>query len=172
MRSRFAVQGLKLPEANIFRAQHDSTHIPPCSAAFMRQWTWSSLVPVMACRLFGAKPLPAPMLAYIQLDSREHNSVKGRVRIRKSKSDEKWNDRFVNDAYGVILHRCCTSKLCSWKCQILHNRCAMKRERWVSYAFLRKLTHFKDFKCIFRYQRTQALVILLQHINKVGDFSY
>ena len=30
----------------------------------------------MACRLFGAKPLPEPMLAYCQLDSREQISVK------------------------------------------------------------------------------------------------
>ena len=28
------------------------------SAAFMRQWTGPSLVQIMACRLFGAKPLP------------------------------------------------------------------------------------------------------------------
>ena len=98
--------------------------------------------------------------------------VKGRVHIRKSKSGEKWNDRFVNDAYGVIMHRCCTSKLCPWKCQILHDGCALKRERWVSYVFLPKLTYFKDLKYIFHYQRTPALVILLQHINKVGDFSY
>ena len=27
------------------------------------------LVQVMACRLFGAKPLPEPMLAYCQLDT-------------------------------------------------------------------------------------------------------
>ena len=48
----------------------------PPSAAFMRQWTWSSLVQVMACRLFGAKPLPEPMLAYCQLDYWEHISMK------------------------------------------------------------------------------------------------
>ena len=42
----------------------------------MRQWTGSSLVQVMACRLFGAKPLPEPMLSYCQLDSWEHISVK------------------------------------------------------------------------------------------------
>ena len=36
----------------------------------------SSLVQVMACRLFGAKPSPEPMLAYCQLDSWLHISVK------------------------------------------------------------------------------------------------
>ena len=46
------------------------------SAAYMRQWTGSALVQVMACRLFGAKLLPEPMLAYCQLDSWEQISVK------------------------------------------------------------------------------------------------
>ena len=31
--------------------------------------------------------------------------------------------------------------------------------------------HFKAVKCIFRYQRTQALVILFQHTNKDGNLS-
>ena len=47
----------------------------PPSAAYM-QWTGSPLAQVMACRLSGAKPLPEPMLAYCQLDSREYISVK------------------------------------------------------------------------------------------------
>ena len=46
----------------------------PLSASYSRQWTWSALVQVMACRLFGAKPLPEPMLAYCQLDSWELKS--------------------------------------------------------------------------------------------------
>ena len=33
----------------------------------MRQRAWSALVHVMACRLFGAKPLPEPMLVYCQI---------------------------------------------------------------------------------------------------------
>ena len=41
----------------------------PPSAASMRQWTGSALVQVMACRLFGAKPFPEPMLAYCQPDA-------------------------------------------------------------------------------------------------------
>ena len=40
----------------------------PPSAAYMHQWTGSALVQVMACRLFGAKPLSEPMLPYCQLD--------------------------------------------------------------------------------------------------------
>ena len=34
----------------------------------MRQWTGVALVQVMACRLFGAKPSPEPMLPYCQMD--------------------------------------------------------------------------------------------------------
>ena len=40
----------------------------------MRQRIGSSLVQIMAC-LFGAKPLPEPMLPYCQMDSYEHSLV-------------------------------------------------------------------------------------------------
>ena len=42
----------------------------------MRQWTVSSLVQVMADRLFSAKPLLGPMMVYSEKDSREQVSVK------------------------------------------------------------------------------------------------
>ena len=41
----------------------------PYSAAYMRRWTGSPLVQVMACRLLGAKPLPEPMNTYFRLDA-------------------------------------------------------------------------------------------------------
>ena len=47
----------------------------PPSATYMCQWTGSALFQVMACRLFGAKPLPEPVLAYCQLESWEQISV-------------------------------------------------------------------------------------------------
>ena len=58
-----------------YRYQHyhkgQYTPPPPPSVAIMRRWTWSSLVQVMACRLF-AKLLAEPrLLAYRQLDSQE-----------------------------------------------------------------------------------------------------
>ena len=46
------------------------------NAAYLRQWTGSSLVQVMACRLFSAKPLLETILLYCQLDSWEQVSVK------------------------------------------------------------------------------------------------
>ena len=42
----------------------------------MRHWNGLSLVQVMTCRLFGAKPLPEPLLGYCQMDSWEQISVK------------------------------------------------------------------------------------------------
>ena len=53
-----------------------SINSSPPSAAYMHQWTRSALVQVMACHLFGAKPLPEPMLAYWRLDFWEQISVK------------------------------------------------------------------------------------------------
>ena len=48
----------------------------PPTTAYMRHLTGSALVQEMACRLFGAKLLPEPMLAYCQMDSWEQISVK------------------------------------------------------------------------------------------------
>ena len=56
-------------------AKWQLTSSPP-SDVDMRQWIGSSLVQVMACRLFDAKSLPEPMLPYCQLDSSEQISVK------------------------------------------------------------------------------------------------
>ena len=54
----------------------------PPIAACMHQWTRSALVQVMACCLFGIKPLPEPMLAYCQLHSWEQISVKFESELR------------------------------------------------------------------------------------------
>ena len=48
----------------------------PASVAYMRQLIGSALVQIMACRLFGAKPLSKPMPEDCQLDSWEQTSVK------------------------------------------------------------------------------------------------
>ena len=47
----------------------DCTALPgfnssPPSATYMRQWIGSALVQIMACRLFGAKPLSKPILGF------------------------------------------------------------------------------------------------------------
>ena len=46
------------------------------SVAYLRRWTGSALVQILACRLDGAKPLSEPMLTYWQLDRKEHISMK------------------------------------------------------------------------------------------------
>ena len=51
------------------------THLPQ-GRIYMQQWTVSTLVQVLSCRLLGAKPLPEPMLTYCQLDPWEQTSVK------------------------------------------------------------------------------------------------
>ena len=53
--------------ATLYKSQTINSSFP--SVAYMRQWTGSPLAQVLACRLFGDKPLPEPMLAYCQLDN-------------------------------------------------------------------------------------------------------
>ena len=50
------------------------THLP--SAAYMHQWIRWAWVKIIACRLFGTKPLSKPILGYCQLDPYEQTSVK------------------------------------------------------------------------------------------------
>ena len=52
---------------SIFLCENKSVYVgysSSPSAAYMRQRISSALVQVMACRLFGAKPLSKPMLGY------------------------------------------------------------------------------------------------------------
>ena len=80
----------------------------PPNGAFMRQWTGSALVQVMTCRLFGAKPLPQPILPYCQLDPCEQISM-------KFKSNYK------------IFH----SRICTWKCHC-EKAAILSKGRWVN----------------------------------------
>ena len=52
--------------AILFRPQ--CINSSPLSAAYMRQWIGSAFVQIMACCLFGTKPLSKAMLGYCQLD--------------------------------------------------------------------------------------------------------
>ena len=66
----------------------------PPNAIYMCQWTESALVSVMTCRLFGAKPLPEPMLVYCQMDSWEQTSVKFKLEFYHFRSGKCiWNCR-------------------------------------------------------------------------------
>ena len=59
--------------SNLPGANELSINSSPPSAAYTRQWIGSALVQIMACRLFGAKPLSEPMLGNCQLDPWEQN---------------------------------------------------------------------------------------------------
>ena len=48
----------------------------PPNTAYMHYWIGSALVQIMACGLFGAKPISKPVLAYCHLDSWEQISMK------------------------------------------------------------------------------------------------
>ena len=48
---------------------------------FIRRWTGSSLIWIMACRLVGTTPLPKPMLRYYQWDLR--NNIQYDIQSRK-----------------------------------------------------------------------------------------
>ena len=63
------------------------------SDAYMHQYNASTLVQIMACRLFGLKPLSESMLPYHQLDTKEHVSVKEfslKEMYLKMSSSAKW----------------------------------------------------------------------------------
>ena len=94
----------------------DNGHTHPCfalinssppSAACMHQRTRLELVKVMACRLFGAKPLPEPMLDYCQPDSYEQISV-----------------NFKSELYHFH------SKNCIWNCRLPKWRPFCPGGRW------------------------------------------
>ena len=59
---------------NVFESHYNIIWFNPSRSgdAFMCHTTRASLVQIMACHLFGAKPLSKPVLAYCSLDTWEH----------------------------------------------------------------------------------------------------
>ena len=72
----FDWQLLKIGSSDLALNRRQPLNLSPPSAAYIRQWIGSALVQIMACRLFGTKPLSKPMLGYCQLDSYEQISIK------------------------------------------------------------------------------------------------
>ena len=62
------------------------------SDAYMHQYNIPTLLQIMACHLFGAKPLSEPMLPYCQLDHKEHISVKFYSKFKLEIVDQ-WSTR-------------------------------------------------------------------------------
>ena len=52
------------------------------SDVYMRKKTALSLVQIMACRLFGGKPLSEPMMAVYEINLEEHISMKFNLKIK------------------------------------------------------------------------------------------
>ena len=53
------------------------------SAAYVRQWIWSSLFQIRACRLFGAKALYESILEYCYLDPWEQTSLEFDPKLKR-----------------------------------------------------------------------------------------
>ena len=56
--------------------------------ANLRQWIGSALVQIIACRLFGTKPLSKPMLGYCRLDPQKQTSVKFESKYKTFRSQK------------------------------------------------------------------------------------
>ena len=67
----------------IFDPLHATQSLRP-SDANTRQWGSLSLVGVMVCRLFGAKPLPEPMRLYCQFNPKEQHCCYSKMRLKIS----------------------------------------------------------------------------------------
>ena len=74
--SRYQYLILSFDVAHINIRLITAVNTSPLNVAYMRLWTGSSLIQVMAWRRRGAKPLLEPMLIYCQSDSWEQVSVK------------------------------------------------------------------------------------------------
>ena len=75
----------------------------PPSSVYKRQWIESALVQIMACRIFGTKPLSKAMLTYCQLDSNEQTSMKVEARYKPfhSRKCMIWKHRLQNGGHFV-----------------------------------------------------------------------
>ena len=127
---------------------HCLNHLPlQCSAAYMRQWSGSTLIQVMACRLFGAKPLHDSMLVYCQLDSREQLSVK-----------------FESEFYHLLTRKCI------WNCRLPQWRpsCPGKDEskigtrRWTKWPPF--WSRFKCPSCTMMFHILPEFFFLTEHL--------
>ena len=77
------------------------------SDAYMRQHNIPTLLQIMACRLFGAKPLSEPMPPCCQLDPKEHISVKFCLKFKSFHSRKCTSKcRLRNGGHFVLASMC------------------------------------------------------------------
>ena len=68
IKSYYILHGIKTPHVLSWHisCRVSLTNSSPPSVTYMHQWIRSALVQIMACRLFGTKPLSKPVLGYYQ----------------------------------------------------------------------------------------------------------
>ena len=120
------------------------------SAAYMHRWTGSTLVQVMACRLFGTKPLPEPMQTLCQLDPQEQTSVKFESKCKIFhwwyciwNGRQRNGDHIVSLTWWYSLLRanivaCTQASLISDWCTLLRHTTSFKQIFVIWYEFIQK----------------------------------
>ena len=69
---------------------------------YIRQWTGSSLIQVIACRLFSSdKWFPEPMVFYYELDPQGHTSVKLKKKFKRFPS-RKWIAKYCRKMAAIL----------------------------------------------------------------------
>ena len=90
-----------------------SLNSSPPIAAYMYQWTGSSLVEIMACRLYGAKPLSEPMQQNCRVDPSKQILVKFES---KYKTFHSW--KCIWNCCPRKMSKCCARNF-QWSLKIL-----------------------------------------------------
>ena len=73
---------------------------------YMRQWTKSSLVQAMACRLCLAKQLSEPMMCYCQSDTKEKMQWNLNENTRISYKQNAFENIVQNSRHFVLITMC------------------------------------------------------------------
>ena len=105
----------------------------------MRRWTGSALVQLMACRLFGTKPLIEPMLIYSQFDPQEQTSVKFEPKYKKNHSWKyNWKCRQRNSGHLSREGRVKVADISAdiFKCFLWMKKCISKTSHWNMFAIM------------------------------------
>ena len=77
-------------------------NISPQSATYTCPWIRSALVQIMACRLFGARPISKRMPGYCQLDSSGQTSVKLKSKYKTLQSHENVFQNVVWEVAAIL----------------------------------------------------------------------
>ena len=128
-----------------------STHLP--IVLHMCQWTGLALVQIMACRLFGAKPLPEPMLGCFQFYSWEQISEKFKWEFSFKKMHLNLSAKVVtilsegDELNGISFPVWLNSQM-STPLICTHQQHEAKFYQWVYKTTIEKLVNISNFEII------------------------